>query len=169
MVEKSFAYKTSIKLFSLLLCVLSFNTYAGNISINSIVGWYAGPCLVSESQLNTAQKIKLMDADAASSYVVTVSPQNSDYHCNPIKLSRKNTGQSETRYFYALNSPYPISMGVAFDAQKEALDNEKVNGVVETCVSAEGVFIYVLSNATRVLWKEYYHLGYDTEPTCKWM
>ena len=126
-------------------------------------GWLHGNCIALETSIaNLPQSIVLIDnaiGDTPAEARI-VSPAGTDGDCNALLADRAETNLASGNVFYLVEADEPVefAIGILGNYDSETLQ-------YDYCFTSEGVKFSV-SDDDRVVWQEYYYLGYDVEPTC---
>lgn len=149
------------------------------------MGWVHGNCLaIKNSTLHKGTQIALVSLDGKQAiYTAQIdAPMSVGLDCPALSESRAQPNKMDGRVFYQLNFPKSgadqLAIAILADnlpmrsdimTFNKDLDGDGRSEVVSTCDSSEGIEFSLWSgaaNAGKLLWSDYYYLGYDLQPTC---
>jgi hypothetical protein len=127
-------------------------------------GWLHGNCLAVKSPIADLPQTIYVSRDGEGGDLVEariVSAVSADGDCQALLADRAGPNRAEGRVFYIVESLQPIDLAIAV-LGKGARESLRYN----QCFTSEGVNFSV-SDGNRVVWEDYYYLGYDVEATCE--
>ena len=149
------------------------------------MGWVHGNCLaIKNNTLRKGAQVALVSLDGkqAVSIVQIDAPVSVESACPALLENRAQPNKMDGRVFYRLNFSQPdanqLAIAILADGMSKRsdimtfnkdLDGDGVSEVVSTCDTSEGVEFSLWSGAAntgKLLWSDYYYLGYDLQPTC---
>lgn len=149
------------------------------------IGWIHGNCLaIKHANLLTGTMITVISLDGQQTTLAApiVGPGNVEAGCPALLDDRVKQNTQNGRVFYQLSlppaDPDRLAVGILSNSLP-TLDNTQVfktdlNGdgqteTVASCDTSEGMKFSLWSGAVnngKLLWSDYYYLGYDLQPTC---
>lgn len=143
------------------------------------LGWHHGSCLaLNETNPNTDWNVFLFK-ESNEVIKTRLSKQIEDDSCAPLLEDRREVNQAEGYIFYQLVGSEVIAsdeIGVAILTEQETLpkeidtNNNQQPDNFSYCTTSEGLVFYgwdAEKGELEPFWQEYYYLGYDVEPSCK--
>jgi len=149
------------------------------------VGWIHGNCLaIKHANLLSGTMIAVISLDSQQTVltVPVVGPGSAEAGCPALLEDRIKQNTQNARSFYLLSlppaDPERLAVGIlrnnlpmsneitTFTAD---LDGDGKNDSVSSCDTSEGMKFSLWSGAVttgKLLWSDYYYLGYDLKPTC---
>jgi hypothetical protein len=153
----------------------------------SSLGWLQGTCLASaDATLTPGTPVRVVRLGRPQRVVAVKveGPARSTLQCKPMLDGRSGLVDLAPAHYYEVNEwsddPSEMAIGViGGDARVEIRDGRAlvdVNGdgseaLVAACATSEGIRFEVRPaeprrNAAGAVWTGYYHLDYESEPTC---
>ena len=149
------------------------------------MGWAHGNCLaIKNSTLRKGTLVALVSLDgkqAISTAQIDASVRV-ESNCPALSENRAQPNKTDGRVFYQLNFPQSgadqLAIAILADSLpmhsdrmifNKDLDGDGIIEVVNTCDTSEGIEFSLWSGAVntgKLLWSDYYYLGYDLQPTC---
>ncbi|HEY5603291.1 MAG TPA: hypothetical protein VIM41_09295 [Gammaproteobacteria bacterium] len=149
------------------------------------LGWVHGNCLaIRNSALAKDTPVTLITLDGQQTTTVSQidSTGSAESGCLPLLDDRVKQNTMNGRVFYQLNLPQSdtdlLAIGILTASLpvhgetkvfKFDLDGDGQNDTVSSCDTSEGIRFSLWSGAVntgKLLWSDYYYLGYDLQPTC---
>lgn len=143
------------------------------------IAWYHGSCLaINEKEDITGLKVFVLK-ESKEKVKASIGRQIKDDGCAPLLVDRREVNEAEGYRFYQLVGVEAIAdteIGVALLTTKETLpeevdtNNNKQADSFNYCTTSEGVIFYgwdAEKGELEPFWQEYYYMGYDVEPSCK--
>ena len=149
------------------------------------MGWVHGNCLaIKNSTLRKGTQIALISLDGKQAiYTAQIdTPASVESDCPALSENRAQPNKMDGRVFYQLNFPQSgadqLAIAILADSLpmrsdimtfNKDLDGDGIIEVVNTCDTSEGIEFSLWSGAVntgKLLWSDYYYLGYDLQPTC---
>ena len=149
------------------------------------IGWIHGNCLaIKHANLLTGTMITVISLDGQQNTVSApiVGPAMAEAGCPALLEDRVKQNTQNGRVFYQLSlppaDPERLAVGILTnslpapsDAKifKADLDGDGHNENVSFCDTSEGMKFSLWSgaiNSGKLLWSDYYYLGYDLQPNC---
>lgn len=129
-------------------------------------GWIHGNCLgIKNSNLTPFTQFTLVNLDNKNSIekAVVLKKVFDKKECFPLLDDRADINKSAGYIFYLIKSNKPINLAIGvFESEKLPISELTFS----SCNTTEGIQFFI-SNKDSLLWKGYYYLGYELEPTCK--
>lgn len=130
-------------------------------------GWIDGNCIAVKSPFaSLPRKVWLVTEGSASQAVAVeavaraeASAAGADSGCHALHPDRAEQNLAQGNVFYTISGFEPANFAIV------ALEEPEAALQYDYCFTAEGVNFSV-SDGQRVVWEDYYYLGYDVEPTC---
>lgn len=130
-------------------------------------GWVEGQCLAVTAPLEGLPQtvwIAPATSGAAATQAQAIAPVDPDSSkaarlCNALHPDRAGGNGGGEHWFYRLDREQPAELAIA---SLQPLTQGHEYGV---CFTTEGVRLTV-AEGKRVIWEDYYFLGYDVEPSC---
>lgn len=133
------------------------------------IGWIQDNCLaIEKANLTYPTQVTIIIADGNGNDVVTgtITGVANASTCPPLLQYRARASLDNGAYFYTVRTSKAIAVaddifgiGIIGDVNVKSMK-------LSTCSTSEGVQ-FTLSKHHLVVWKGYYYLGYDVEPTCQ--
>ena len=143
------------------------------------LAWYHGACLAIDEKEDIADWNVFLLKESKEVVKGSIGKQVEDNGCVPLLVDRREVNKAEGYRFYRLIGLEAIAaedIGVALLTTKETLpeevdtNNNKQADSFNYCTTSEGVVFYgwdAENGELEPFWKEYYYMGYDVEPSCK--
>lgn len=148
-------------------------------SNESRLAWFHGSCLaLNETSVKTDWNIFLIK-ESKEVIKATLGTKVEGDSCAPLLADRREVNEAEGYSFYQLVGSEAIAdeeIGVALLTTEETLpedldtNNNKQADDFSYCTTSEGVVFYgwdAEKGELEPFWQEYYYMGYDVEPSCK--
>lgn len=143
------------------------------------LAWFHGNCLaLNETTIKTDWNIFLLK-ESKEVIKATLGKKVEDDSCAPLLQDRREVNEAEGYSFYQLVGSEAVAdeeIGVALLTTEEILpegldtNNNKQADSFSYCTTSEGVVFYswdAEKGELEPFWQEYYYMGYDVEPSCK--
>lgn len=143
------------------------------------IAWFHGSCLaINETSVKTNWNIFLIK-ESKEAIKATLGKKAEGDSCAPLLSDRREVNEAEGYSFYQLVGSEAIAdeeIGVALLTAEETLpedldtNNNKLADNFSYCTTSEGVVFYgwdAEKGDLEPFWQEYYYMGYDVEPSCK--
>ena len=158
---------------------------AGAFDFEKNMGWVHGNCLaIKNNTLRKGTQVVLVSLGGKQAIFTAQvdAPARVESDCPALGENRAQPNKMDGRMFYQLNFPqsatHQLVIAILADSLpmrsdimifNQDLDGDGVSEVVSTCDTSEGVEFSLWSGAVntgKLLWSDYYYLGYDLQPTC---
>lgn len=135
---------------------------------DSSVGWLHGNCLaIKNLNLTSGTAIIVVQPNQPQiiSHATISGRANSSETCKALLDDRRKVNRENGYTFYTVDSKPEINLGIAVLGTNNTLDDYGF----DYCSTQEGV-VFTLNarpeHGGAELWRGYYYLGYESEPTC---
>lgn len=172
---------SSISLISSCSSTAQDEDVANEVKNFSSVGWLHGNCLSIKTDVDlNAYNLTFVSLDDKQEVtnLKLGDKANTGEACYALLEDRAVINMGDNRRFYIVESNFPIDLGIGIiSASSKAIDVNEVldldsDGAKDTfsyCSTSEGMQFSVWSGEaykSKLLWSDYYYLGYDTEANC---
>ena len=146
-----------------------------------MVGWLQGNCLSIKAVVDLSSYnltfVSLGDKQEVTNLKLGNKASTGE-ECYALLEDRAAINMANDRRFYIVESDVPIDLGIGIIAAGSKatdvnevldLDSDGVKDTFSYCSTSEGVQFSVWSDEaykSKLLWSDYYYLGYDTEADC---
>jgi len=150
--------------------------------INSSIGWFHGNCFgVRNSNIPKGTSITIVKLDDDQKEIIgsIIRKAKNGEECYPLLDDRRDVNLGNGLSFYIVASDEPINLGIGFIkiesnrysyiADSLDLNSDGKRDTFSQCSTSEGIQFDIWEGEaykSLLLWRGYYYLGYDIEPTC---
>ena len=136
-----------------------------NDSLNSEIGWLHGNCLaIKNAEIPPGYQFMLVNLDnentIENSTIIEKTTNSED--CYPLLDDRADINKDAGYSFYSVKSKKPVGLAIGL-LRPEEISVSEVK--FSYCNTTEGIE-FSISKSSSEIWKGYYYLGYESEPTC---
>lgn len=127
-------------------------------------GWIDGKCIAVMAPVTGLPRTILLAPDTPGAPFATariVAEADRQSGCTALMAERAQINWSAGHSFYVIETDRPVELAIGI---LDAREDRSVR--YDHCFTSEGVRFSV-SDGQRIVWQDYYYLGYDVEPTCQ--
>ncbi len=151
-------------------------------TLNNKIGWIEDNCFaVKNSNLSSGTEIVIVKLYETQETVMAkiVRKTDSDKECSALVEYRRDVNLWNDQNFYLISSEEPVIIGIGIiQTKKDKILNAKgildlnkdgVKDALNHCTTSEGIQFNIWEKEaykSKLIWRGYYYLGYDTESDC---